>query len=47
MYGWIYDGQNGDHRHYKHPSKPGKVTIPVGNKELAKKQLTAFCDKPD
>jgi predicted RNA binding protein YcfA (HicA-like mRNA interferase family) len=35
--GWIYDSQDGDHRHYEHPSKPGKVTIPVGDKALAKK----------
>lgn len=26
--GWKYTGTKGSHRHYKHPSKPGKVTIP-------------------
>lgn len=26
--GWICKGQNGSHRHYTHPTKPGKVTIP-------------------
>ena len=26
--GWILIGQKGSHRHYKHPAKPGKITIP-------------------
>jgi len=26
--GWRQVGQKGSHHHYKHPSKPGKVTIP-------------------
>jgi predicted RNA binding protein YcfA (HicA-like mRNA interferase family) len=26
--GWIYIGSKGSHRHFKHPSKPGKVTVP-------------------
>ena len=26
--GWCQVGQKGSHHHYKHPSKPGKVTIP-------------------
>jgi predicted RNA binding protein YcfA (HicA-like mRNA interferase family) len=26
--GWYYVGTVGDHRHYKHPVKKGKVTIP-------------------
>lgn len=26
--GWYYVGSRGGHRQYKHPSKPGKVTIP-------------------
>jgi predicted RNA binding protein YcfA (HicA-like mRNA interferase family) len=25
--GWYYRGSTGGHRHYKHPTKPGKVTI--------------------
>jgi predicted RNA binding protein YcfA (HicA-like mRNA interferase family) len=35
--GWVYDSQEGGHQHYEHPEKPGKVTVPVGNKEIAKK----------
>ena len=26
--GWYYVGTKGDHHHYKHPVKKGKVTIP-------------------
>ena len=33
--GWYYVGTKGSHRHFRHPVKPGKVTIagPLG-KEL-------------
>jgi predicted RNA binding protein YcfA (HicA-like mRNA interferase family) len=26
--GWYYIGTVGSHRHYKHPTKPGKTTVP-------------------
>lgn len=26
--GWIFRSQEGSHRNYIHPTKPGKVTIP-------------------
>ena len=26
--GWVFKEQNGSHRQYIHPTKPGKVTIP-------------------
>lgn len=26
--GWVFHTQKGSHRQYKHPNKPGKVTIP-------------------
>lgn len=32
--GWIFKSQTGSHRHYIHPAKPGKVTIPFHSKEL-------------
>lgn len=35
--GWRQDPQNGSHRHYKHPIKKGKVTIPFHSKELSRK----------
>ena len=35
--GWIFKNQEGSHRHYIHPTKPGKVTIPFhSSKELTK-----------
>lgn len=34
--GWIFKSQTGSHRHYTHPSKSGKVTIPFHNKDLPK-----------
>ena len=37
--GWVLDSQAGSHRHYKHKTKPGKVTIPFHPepKDLRKK----------
>ena len=33
--GWQYTYANGSHYYYRHPAKPGKVTIPNhGNEEL-------------
>jgi predicted RNA binding protein YcfA (HicA-like mRNA interferase family) len=26
--GWYFVAQRGSHRQYKHPTKPGRVTIP-------------------
>ena len=26
--GWVMASQRGSHRQFKHPSKPGKVTVP-------------------
>ena len=26
--GWIHIGQKGSHRHYVHPDRKGKITIP-------------------
>lgn len=34
--GWVFKSQEGSHRHYVHPTKPGKVTIPFHAKELTK-----------
>ncbi|MCI8632467.1 MAG: type II toxin-antitoxin system HicA family toxin [Lachnospiraceae bacterium] len=36
--GWIFKHQVGSHKHYVHPTKPGKVTIPFHTgKDLSKK----------
>ena len=32
--GWFEAGQTGSHRHFKHPSKPGKVTAPHPKHDL-------------
>ncbi len=34
--GWIFTSQEGSHRHYTHPTKPGKVTIPFHGKDIKK-----------
>lgn len=34
--GWIFKTQLGSHKHYVHPTKPGKVTIPFHNKDIPK-----------
>jgi predicted RNA binding protein YcfA (HicA-like mRNA interferase family) len=33
--GWVFKSQEGSHRHYVHPIKPGKVTIPFHSRELS------------
>lgn len=33
--GWVFKSQTGSHRHYCHPDKPGKVTIPFHSRELS------------
>ena len=32
--GWYFVRQVGSHRQYKHPTKPGKVTIPIHSGDL-------------
>jgi len=34
--GWIFKSQEGSHKHYIHPIKPGKVTIPFHCKDIPK-----------
>lgn len=34
--GWVFKSQEGSHRHYVHPTKPGKVTIPFHCKDILK-----------
>jgi predicted RNA binding protein YcfA (HicA-like mRNA interferase family) len=40
--GWKFNSQEGNHRHYEHPIKKGKVTVPIGNKELGKKTANSI-----
>lgn len=32
--GWLFKSQEGSHKHYAHPEKSGKVTIPFHGKDL-------------
>jgi predicted RNA binding protein YcfA (HicA-like mRNA interferase family) len=32
--GWRHVGTTGSHWHYKHPAKPGKVTVPHPKKDI-------------
>ena len=33
--GWRFVGARGDHHYFKHPAKPGKITVPAYLNELA------------
>jgi predicted RNA binding protein YcfA (HicA-like mRNA interferase family) len=35
-------GQTGSHRHFKHPTKPGKVTIPHPKRDLPVKTIRSI-----
>ena len=40
--GWRLVHQVGSHRQYKHPTKPGKVTVPHPKKDLPKETLKSI-----
>ena len=40
--GWYLAGQEGSHAQFKHPSKPGKVTIPLHDDDLNKKTANSI-----
>lgn len=40
--GWYFVKQKGSHKHYKHPTKAGKVTIPNGRESLPKGTLKSI-----
>jgi len=42
--GWVFDSWAGSHKHYKHPAKPGKVTIPFHKRprDLKKKTVESI-----
>jgi len=33
--GWVLDRTEGRHHHFRHPEKPGTVTVPHPKKDLA------------
>ncbi|MGC2857203.1 type II toxin-antitoxin system HicA family toxin [Novispirillum sp. DQ9] len=40
--GWVHVGTTGDHFHFKHPERPGKVTVPHPKKDLTLKTLRSI-----
>ena len=40
--GWILEGIEGSHYHYKHSEKPGKVTIPYHSGDLPKRVVNSI-----
>ncbi|MBI4724138.1 MAG: type II toxin-antitoxin system HicA family toxin [Rhodomicrobium sp.] len=40
--GWFEAGQTGSHRHFKHPSMPGKVTVPHPKLDLPVKTMKSI-----
>lgn len=40
--GWFFIGSRGDHHYFKHPTKPGKVTVPHPVKDLAPKTVQSI-----
>lgn len=40
--GWYEAGQTGSHKHFKHPTKPGKVTVPHPRRDLSTKTLKSI-----
>lgn len=40
--GWYYIRTVGDHHHFKHPTRPGIVTVPHPKKDLPKGTLKSI-----
>jgi len=40
--GWVQVGCTGDHHHFKHPTKPGKVTVPHPRKDMVIRTLKSI-----
>lgn len=40
--GWYLDSVKGDHHHFQHPEKPGKVTVPHPRKDLGITELKSI-----
>lgn len=41
-HGWRHYRTTGSHRHFRHPEKPGKVTVPHPRKDIAIKTLISI-----
>ncbi|WP_093567304.1 type II toxin-antitoxin system HicA family toxin [Methylobacterium sp. 174MFSha1.1] len=40
--GWVWHSTTGSHRHFKHPTKPGKVTVPHPQKDMHPKTVKSI-----
>ena len=40
--GWHHHSTTGSHRHFKHPTKPGKVTVPHPVKDMHPKTVSSI-----
>lgn len=40
--GWIEHSQKGSHKHFKHPERPGKITVPHPRKDLPPKTVKSI-----
>jgi predicted RNA binding protein YcfA (HicA-like mRNA interferase family) len=40
--GWFWHSTTGSHRHFKHPTKPGKVTVPHPKKDMHPKTVKSI-----
>lgn len=40
--GWYLDSVKGDHHHFQHPEKSGKVTVPHPRKDLGITELKSI-----
>jgi predicted RNA binding protein YcfA (HicA-like mRNA interferase family) len=40
--GWFWHSTTGSHHHFKHPTKPGKVTVPHPKKDMHPKTLKSI-----
>lgn len=40
--GWYWVGTEGSHMHFRHPVKKGKVTVPVGRKDMRIRTLISI-----
>ncbi|SFB46178.1 type II toxin-antitoxin system HicA family toxin [Azotobacter beijerinckii] len=40
--GWYWVATKGDHHQFKHPAKPGRVTVPHPNSDIPKGTLNSI-----
>lgn len=40
--GWYWHSTTGSHRHFKHPERPGKVTVPHPCKDMHPKTVQSI-----